>query len=196
MVYDLFMKKFFIIPGFKQKATDKQFVWLKKFLTRKCFDVSMVPITWNRRTMTDYAAEFENFYEDNKSGNDYFLGFSYGAVIAFITANKLKPKKIYLCSLSPDFKEDIINAKQWILDYIGKNRVADSLTRSGKKIAKELIIPAVVFYGEKEAEQFPQLKIRCEETVKLARRAKLVIVKKAPHDIAHPEYKEVIKAEF
>lgn len=190
------MKKFFVIPGFKQKATDKQFVWLKKFLIEKGFYVSMVPIMWDRRTMTDYAIEFEKFYKKNKSGNDYVLGFSYGAVIAFITANELKPKKIYLCSLSPDFKEDIINTKQWILDYIGKNRVTDLLTRSGKKIAKELTVPVVVFYGEKEGRQYPQLKIRCEETVKLVKRAKLVIVTSAPHNITHPEYKTVIKREF
>ena len=90
------MKKIFIIPGFKQKTTDKQFVWLKKFLITKGFSVSMVPITWDRRTMTDYALEFENFYERHKAKDNYVLGFSYGAVIAFITANKLKPKKIKL----------------------------------------------------------------------------------------------------
>ena len=190
------MKKIFIIPGFKQGTTDKEFAWLKKFLIEKGFNASLVPITWERRTMADYATEFENFYEKNKAGNNYVFGFSHGAVIALITANKLKPKKIYLCSLSPDFKEDICNTKQWIVNYIGKNRVADSLRRSGKKIAKELTVPVVVFYGEKEGRQYPQLKIRCEETVTLARQTKLVVVKKSPHNITHPEYMAAIKAEF
>lgn len=149
------MKKIFIIPGFKQKATDKSFVWLKRFLIAKGFSVSLVPITWERRTMTDYAVEFEGFYEKHKANDNYVLGFSYGAVIAFITANKLKPKKIYLCSLSSDFKEDVRSMKQWIVKYIGKRRMSDAMKRSGKEIAKNLIVPAVVFYGEKEGRQYP-----------------------------------------
>lgn len=190
------MKKIFIIPGFKQKATDKSFVWLKKFLITKGFSVSLVPVTWERRTMTDYAAEFERFYEKHKAKDNYVLGFSYGAVIAFITANKLKPKKIYLCSLSSDFKEDVQGMKQGIVRYIGKRRIIDVLKRSGKKIAKDLVVPALVFYGEKEGRQYPQLKIRCEETVKLAMQAKLVVVKRSPHAIDHPEYMTAIKAQF
>lgn len=190
------MKKIFIIPGFKQKTTDKGFVRLKEFLVEKGFDVSMVPITWNRYTMADYALQFENFYTKNKSSVNYVLGFSYGAVIAFITASKLKPKKIYLCSLSPDFKEDVPKTKQWILDYIGKKRVAETLTRSAIKIAKDLSVPTIVFCGEVEGTQYPQLKKRCEETVKLARQAKLVMVERAHHDISHPEYIKAIKKEF
>ena len=122
------MKKIFIIPGFKQKATDISFVWLKNFLQKKSFAVSLVPIAWDRRTMADYAEEFEDFYEKNKAKENYVLGFSYGAVITFITAQKLKPKKIYLCSLSPDFKEDLLGMKKWIQHYLGKKRVAEILS--------------------------------------------------------------------
>jgi predicted alpha/beta hydrolase family esterase len=91
------MKKIFIIPGFKQKPTDKYFIWLKKFLHSKNFDVAIVPINWNYKTMSDYTEEFEKFYNKHKSEENYILGFSYGAVITFFAAEKLKPKKIYLC---------------------------------------------------------------------------------------------------
>ncbi len=190
------MKKFFIIPGFRQKATDKQFLWLRKFLIERGFSVELVPITWERRTMTDYALEFEAFYNKNKLQENYVFGFSYGAVITFITAEKLKPKKIFLCSLSPDFKEDIKDEKQWILDYVGKRRTADSRTRSGKEIAKKLTISAIIFCGEKEGRQYPKLKRRCEETVQLAKKAKLVMVKDAPHNISFPEYVNALKQEI
>lgn len=190
------MKKFFLLPGFRQKATDKQFLWLKKFLTEKGLEVVLVPITWERKTMTDYAAEFEAFYSKNKGKENYILGFSYGAVITFITAEKLKPEKVFLCSLSPDFKEDIKNEKQWILDYVGKNRTADSLTRSGREIAKKLSVPAVIFFGEKEGKQYPKLKKRCEETARLAKKARLVVIKDAPHNISHPEYIKALKQEL
>lgn len=190
------MKKFFVIPGFKQKHTDKSYLWLKKFLSARGFDVVCVPIEWNRRTMSDYIVEFEDFYNKNKADENYVLGFSYGAVITFITAHKLKPSKIFLCSLSPDFKEDLTNTKQWILDYIGKRRTLDAMSRSGKVIAKNLTIPSVVFYGEKEGEQYPKLKNRCEETVRLAQNSKLVIVKDSPHIISYPRYMEALKQEL
>ncbi len=190
------MKTFFIIPGFKQKSTDSNFVWLEKFLSEKGFRVILVSITWDRKVMSDYVAEFEEFFNRNKGKDNYVLGFSYGAVIAFVTAQKLQPKKIFLCSLSPDFKEDLKHQKQWILNYIGKRRVVDTLTRSGVSIAKKLTVPSVVFYGEKEGKQYPDLKKRCEETVLLATHSKLVIVKDSPHNISHQEYMDAIKVEF
>lgn len=190
------MKTFFIIPGFRQKATDQQFVWLKRFLTEKGFKVIQVPVTWERKTMSDYVLEFEEFYNKNKTEKNYILGFSYGAVITFITAEKLQPEKVFLCSLSPDFKEDLKNEKQWILNYIGKRRAADAITRSAIGIAKKLSVPSIVFYGEKEGTQYPKLKKRCEETVTLAKDAKLVVVRGAPHSISHPEYILAIKEQF
>jgi pimeloyl-ACP methyl ester carboxylesterase len=190
------MKKIFIIPGFKQKPTDKYFIWLKKFLHSKNFDVVIVPINWNYKTMSDYIKEFEKFYNKHKSEENYILGFSYGAVITFITAERLKPKKIFLCSLSSDFKEDVPKMSNFIKQYIGKKRILDCLTRSGKSIAKELTIPTVIFYGEKEGKQYPQLKKRCEETAKISKNSKLIIVKNSPHDISHPDYMNAIRAEF
>lgn len=190
------MKSFFIIPGFKQKVTNKDFAWLKRFLTQKGFNVLMVPIEWDHKTMTDYTTQFEKFFDKNKSKENYVFGFSYGAAITFITAQKLKPKKIFLCSLSPDFKEDLIYQKKWILDYIGKKRVADNMQRSGVKIANNLSIPSIVFYGEREGKQYPNLKNRCEETVKLAKNSRCIVVKDAPHNISHPEYVAAIKAQF
>lgn len=186
------MKTFFIIPGFKQKANDKSFVWLKKILVEKGFYVVVVPVKWNRTTLTDCALSFEDFFDKNKSIENYVLGFSYGAVIAFMTAEKLQPKKLFLCSLSSDFKEDVSSMSNAIKRYIGKRRVDDCFTRSGKDIAKKLSISTVVFYGEKEGVEYPQLKKRCEETACLARKAELVIVEDSPHDISFPSYKEAL----
>ena len=54
----------------------------------------------------------------------------------------------------------------------------------------------MIFYGELEAKAYPQIKIRCKETVKLASKSKLVTVKDAPHDISNSEYKKAIKREL
>jgi hypothetical protein len=84
----------------------------------------------------------------------------------------------------------------FIKQYIGKKRVLDCLTRSGKDIAKKLTIPTIIFYGELEGKLYPQLKKRCEETAKLVRNSKLIIVKNSPHDISHPDYIKAIKQQF
>lgn len=189
-------KTFFIIPGFKQKPTAKDFVWLKEFLADRGFKVVIVPIKWNYRTMSDWVEEFIAIYNANKTEDNYILGFSYGAVIAFLSANTVKPKKILLCSLSSDFKEDIPSMQKWIRNYVGKKRMAEMCKISAVDTAKKLKIPSVVFYGDVEGRRYPQLKIRCEETTKIACNSKLVIVKDAPHDIAHPNYRKAIESEL
>jgi len=146
--------------------------------------------------MPDWVEELVAVYNTSKTEINYILGFSYGAVITFLAANILRPKKIYLCSLSPDFQEDIPVMKKWIKVYIGKRRLKAANSINARDIAKELKIPSVVFYGEGEGGQYPQLKIRCEETTKLARRSRLVVVKNAPHDLSCTNYQEAIKAEL
>jgi len=189
-------KTFFIVPGFYGEPTDNNFKWLSRFLKQKGFDVKIVPIKWRYLTMLEYSKQFVNYYKKHTSGKNYVLGFSYGAVIAFLTANELRPRKIFLCSLSPDFKEDLRAMKPWMRKYVGKKRIENIKTRSGVKIAKSLNIPSVIFYGEIEARQFPQLKIRCEQTGKLAAKSKVVVVKDAPHKIDHINYIASIQNEL
>lgn len=188
------MKTFFVLPGFRMQANHKMFSWLVKYLESKKYKVLKVPIKWNYNTLTNNTKEFEEFYSKYKGKENYILGFSYGAVITLLTASKLKPKKIYLCSLSPDFMEDRKHMDRQSKKYIGKRRFEDTKMRSAKKYAKELIIPSIVLYGEKEGKKYPNLKRRCEETSKLARNSKVIMVKDAPHDISHPEYQRVLKA--
>src|SRR3989344_4332194 len=191
------MKTIFIVPGFTDKIErNPKYTWLVKFLKKRWYKVIETPVKWKKRTITDYVSDFKKFYEVNKGKENYILGFSYGAVITFISASELKPKKIFLCSLSPDFKEDVKYMKPWIIKYIGKRRFEDAKTRSAVKIAKSLTMPSVAFYGEREGKVYPDLKARAVETVKLAKKSKLVVVPKAPHDISFFSYKAAIIKEF
>ena len=189
-------KTIFIITGFKDKASDSQYKWMRTFFKKKGFIVKIPSIKWNHRVMSDYVDEFRQYYEENKSEKNYVLGFSYGAMIAFISAHELKPAKLYLCSLSPYFNEDLRTLKPWWKRFIGIHRLKDFKQYIAKSIAKNLAIPTVVFYGTREAKRYPELKVRCEETAKLAPKAKLVSIKDAPHRVDHPEYVEAIKKEF
>ena len=112
-----------------------------------------------------------------------------------MTSQSLKPNKVFLCSLSPDFKEDYKSISTKMRRYLGKNRLNDIQKRSGVEVAKLLTISTIVFYGELEGLKYPALKIRCEETAKLSKNSKLVIVKNAPHNISNLDYMESIKRE-
>lgn len=191
--YTKMPKRIFLIPGFKSHIVSKQYGWLVSYLKDKGYDVISVPIKWNYRTLTQNAQEFIEFYKRNKTSNDYVLGFSFGAVIALMTAETISPKKLFLCSLSPDFKEDSKYMSHWLRKYIGEHRYADTTTRSAIKLSKALSIKTVILYGENEGDEFPQLKRRCEETAFLARDARLVIVPNAPHDISAPMYQSALK---
>lgn len=189
-------KIFFLIPGFKEQASDEQYQWLIKHIQRAEWKVVKVPVEWNRTTLSKNARDFEVFFNTHKGRENRVLGFSYGAVITLLTENKLQPDKIYLCSLSSDFKEDIISMPKWIKKYIGKKRLLDVETRSGIAIAKQLSVPSVIFYGEEEGREYPSLKRRCEETARYAKNSRLVVVENAPHKIDHPQYIEALKNEL
>lgn len=192
----MIQKTFFIIPGFKEQATDKNYAWLFKFLKTKNYKVIPVPVKWNYKTLSENKMELVDFFKNYKSKENYILGFSYGAVLAMLTANEIKPKKLYLCSLSPDFSEDLRFMSSDIKKYIGKRRLLDIENRSGRELAKSLNVHTTVFYGEDEGKQYPQLKKRCEETVKLAPKTKLVMIKEAPHQIDFSGYVDAIKEEL
>lgn len=172
---------------------DARYRWLISYLKGKNYTVKVVPITWNNQKVSYNAQEFLRFFESNKAKNNYVLGFSYGAVIALMTANIVKPKKLILCSLSPDFKEDYQAMPTWLKKYIGLNRCLDNKTRSAVELAKSLETETVLLCGEKESVDYPQLLKRCKETAKFAKNCKLIIVKDAPHDISFPTYQAAIK---
>lgn len=186
-------KTFFIVPGFKTQVNSSEYKWLISYLEEKRIKVIKVPVQWDRRVLSENANDFISFFNVHKSKDNFILGFSYGAVITFLTANTLKPKKVFLCSLSPAFNEDLLPKDSSLLRYIGKKRFTDLSSYHAKKLAKDFQIQSVVFYGEREGNEYPKLKKRCEETVQLAQHSRLVVVKDAPHQINFPTYKEAVK---
>jgi pimeloyl-ACP methyl ester carboxylesterase len=139
------------------------------------------------------VAQFSAFYIKNKGSKNYVLGFSYGAMIAAITAKDLRPDKLYLCSLSPYFEEDLPYLKKSWRKLDGKRRLKDFTLYNGKKVARSLKMRTVIFYGSTEARKYPRLEYRCEQTARLAPNAKLIVAEKAPHDLNHPIYLQALK---
>lgn len=189
-------KSLFIIPGFKQQVSDSRYQWMVRYYGERGYVVKEVNVTWNNRVMSDYVQEFLDYYYSNKTGENHIIGFSYGAMIALIAARELKLDSLVLCSLSPYFNEDLQNLKLWWKIEVGLKRVEDFRKYKAIRIARSITVPTVVLYGTVEGNKYPQLKVRCEETAKYIKNARLVVVDGAPHDIDHPTYREAIKEAF
>lgn len=195
LVYLIGMRKrLWIIPGGGHKPTDTCYRWMITYFRSLGFEVQMITVDWNRRVMTDWIADFRSQFSKERGVEDYILGFSFGAMIAFLTANETKPMKLFLCSLSPYFKEDMdfLENKRDVR-YFGTRRLADIRKYVFKDHVKNISASTIVFCGGQETTKYPTLLKRCKAAVEQIKRARLVIAENAPHQIDHPSYIEAIK---
>lgn len=185
------MKKLFVIPGFTKKSSDARYRWIRRDLGDR-YDIEFVNIHWKYRVMSDYVEEFKEAYEKRKARTNYVLGFSFGAMTALLSAGDLKPNKLFLCSLSPYFKNDLPYLKDWWNGLIGKHRLKDFKTHDARRAAKATSMPTTLFIGEKEVEKFPRMKSTYSNALRNLPNGTGIIVPDAPHDIAHPNYRSAI----
>ncbi|OGH84918.1 MAG: hypothetical protein A2493_00390 [Candidatus Magasanikbacteria bacterium RIFOXYC12_FULL_33_11] len=186
-------KVIYIIPGFGQNTKMKGYTELIKFFKTKKFKVVPIKITWKHKVMSDYVTEFQTQLIHKKEDDVYLFGFSFGAMIAFISADKIKPKDLLLASLSPYFKEDLkYNRPAWS-KYLGKKRMKDFENFSFNKLSKIINCKTFLFAGEKEVKELFRT---VNDAHKKLNKSELVIIKNAEHDISKKEYigelKEVI----
>lgn len=186
---------FFIIPGFKEKISDKQYVALKKMFLAKGFDVKMVPIVWHRKVMTDWVAQFSDFFEKHRGKKNIVLGFSFGAMIALIAAKNLQMSRLILCSLSPYFAEDLLKIPTRWKEYIGRRRTEDFLKYLAKDAVKDVSLKVRVFIGGAEQKKFSQLALRCTFVAK-ALSTSVIVVDGVKHDIGDKRYRDALEREI
>mgnify|MGYP000845411952 FL=1 len=111
------MKKIaYIIPGFKESSLRQSgYKKIAGYLKEKGIESIQVEIDWKYETparFKDFLAQFLNQYKRPKKDTEvYLVGFSFGAVTAFLAEAKIKPKALILCSLSPYFKEDLMKMR-------------------------------------------------------------------------------------
>ena len=148
----------FIIPGFRQKISQKGYVALKKKLKNEGYIVVSIGIPWRDSTIIDNADYFLKKFKSKLSKLEtsakhvYLLGFSYGALIAFVTSTKIAVKGLILCSLSPFFKEDLPKKLSQNISLLQEKRHSAFIALSAKKLAKKVKAKNVMMlYGEKES---------------------------------------------
>lgn len=187
------MKKIiYIIPGFLHSPKQKEYQKLKSIFLSKGYDVVLADVKWKYQTMSDYVRQFTEKIKIDKRDKRYVLGFSFGAMIAMISATKIKFDELILCSLSPYFKEDIKNMKKSWKDSIGKNRIEDFQKYSAGKLSKNIKSDTFLFMGENEP---IELKNRVEKTHRQIINSKLVIIPNTKHEL-NKEYIDKIKTYY
>lgn len=190
--------KLFIVPGFTESITDAQYNVLKNTVSQTCYTPVLVPIHWKNRVMTQYVSELINFLLAHKGKNEEFalLGFSFGAYAALIASVQLQPNHLYLCSLSPYFREDLPRTPEKWLKNLGKKRTKDFYNFSFNTIAQQSSCPVTLLAGSLEMENYPTLKQRVLQAQSAMPNAKYLCIQGAHHNIGQPEYIAAIHTEL
>lgn len=191
------MTTVFTIAGYDLHGTSStKLSLLNEGLRSKGYNVVPVDIDWKHKTHTQYIKEFVKIYDRYKTEENIVLGNSFGAAVAFISAPIVKPDKIYLCSLSPFFKEDRGKySDEYTIDKFGVRRAEDFWSYSAGEIADEINsqkISTMVVYGGKERQMYPILVERCRQTAKKIVRAELIEMPDCPHNLSDETYSKAM----
>ncbi|MBI4174325.1 MAG: hypothetical protein HY517_01665 [Candidatus Aenigmarchaeota archaeon] len=166
---------------------------------KRGFEVIEVRIKWKNNTMTDYVNQFLHNYKPKKES--YLFGFSFGAVIALLSAKKAMPECLILCSLSPYFREDLpMTRKIWgktIDKYFKKKDLDDLKKYSFQKVAKGVRCKTILLAGDMECvirgKNNPIVEDRARDAKRRIKNSHLIIVKNGKHDISQKEYNAALR---
>ncbi len=175
---------FFIIPGFRQSTTDPAWQAIKSMIIPKGHKVVMVQPKWSYHTLTDWVKDL-NTIRQSCPGDHGLLGFSFGAMIAFVSAAKQPAQVTILCSLSPYFQEDLSLLRPWWKEKTGKHRIADFANLSFNQLAKKQTGQTYLLVGENEV---PECRQRFDKAMEMLPKVQGQVVPKAGHNIDHINY--------
>ncbi len=156
-----------------------------------------VAIPWKGSTISENTDYFLRVYKKSiakaSSGVQvYLLGFSYGAMIAFLAATKISVKGLILCSLSPFFKEDLPKKHPKNISSLQVKRFNDFSTLKSTTLAKKIRAKCVyMFYGVNESK--PLIARVTKTFQQIPKHEKyLLSVKNMQHNIADTKYMTAI----
>lgn len=181
-------KVIFIIPGFRQSPKSLAYKNLAKMLTIEGFTPIVMDIPWKGNTITSNSTYFISQFNKTKALKKYILGFSYGAMIAFLASTQVKTDGIILCSLSPYFKEDVIKIKSGPRSALMQARYRDFAQLHCEALAKKIKTDQVLMlYGAQEARTLIRRVTETFGEITVPYK-KLISIKKTEHDIKDKKY--------
>ncbi|HVZ67202.1 MAG TPA: hypothetical protein VG917_02975 [Patescibacteria group bacterium] len=179
----------FIIPGFRQNPKSNSYKRVTKLFAEEGFQVISIEIKWKNKTISQTVEDFIKIYRSFKTQEKYILGFSYGAMIAFIAGTKVKSDGLILCSLSPFFSEDLKTNRSRSL--IMRKRYKDFSKLRAEFLSKKLKTKKVLMlYGTYEAASLIK---RVKKTFEQIEIDKTLIKIKSDHEIGNQRYINTIQ---
>lgn len=192
-------KLVFILPGYKHNPKSTSYRKIAVILKNKGYTPVPVKIPWKKRTITQntdyFIKKFKkklNFYKHTIK-KKYILGFSFGAMIAFVASTKVSVSGLILCSLSPYFKEDLGKTKKMSLTSLERQRYLDFSKLHCKKLAKKIKAKKVhVLYGTKEPLSLKKRAALAYSQIPVSNKF-LLPIKNTEHNIRDSRYLNKIK---
>ena len=182
------MKTFYIIPWFRHDENTAGYKELSSILQSKWYEVVFIKISWNFNVMSDYIKQAALQIQNTK--NVEILGFSFGAMIALKLSEEYSFHRVFLCSLSPYFSEDLhlfpkyYKLRLWLRRWndFRDNYHEDDILNTYRN-------PFVSVYGLNESGRLQQKVEKMVEVLDIKETARVDWVW---HDIAHRKYQEAI----
>lgn len=185
-------KTVFIIPGHRHKPWQKAYKNIAGVLKKQGFFTISIPIPWGKTTISQNTDYFIKEYKKVKRKDKYILGFSFGAIIAFIAATKVTTKGLILCSLSPYFKEDLRKSKKNKLESLSQIQYKDFLEFKSKVLAKRIKAKKIfMLYGDMENKLLVDRVNKTFSQIEL-REKYLLPIQKTEHNILDKRYLQTI----
>ncbi|MBI4080314.1 MAG: hypothetical protein HY430_00920 [Candidatus Levybacteria bacterium] len=178
----------YIIPGFKQRTSGKAYKEIAAILKSEGYHPILITIPWKKTSISENTAYFLKEYKKVLAKKEYILGFSFGAMIAFLAATKVNTTGLILCSLSPYFQEDLEKMKKNPAAQITRRRYKDFSKLHCSSLAKRVKAGQIhMLYGAKEAKTL--IKRVTETYGHLSSTDKYLIpIEKTTHDIGDKRY--------
>ncbi|MDP3941624.1 MAG: hypothetical protein Q8Q49_04940 [bacterium] len=185
-------KAIFIIPGFKQLPTDSSYKDLATILRNEGFFPILITIPWKKMTISQSAEFLLQELQKINAKKKYLLGFSFGAMIAFLTSTKTDLSGLILCSLSPYFKEDM-SGKNRRRSSMKKHLYRDFSKLHSGTLAKQIKADSILMlYGADEERTLIRRVIKTFEQI-VSTKKYLLQITGADHDIGNKRYLQIIR---
>ena len=189
-------KVVYIIPGFKENSNAKIYKEIGKSFEAIGIKPIFTHINWRAKNnlMQDYLKQFIKVFNKTnvKDSEVYLFGFSAGAWIAFMASLDINPKKVFLCSFSPFFKEDMKFWSKYWISSVGKKRFNDFRNHRFNYIIKRFKSKVIFFVGTDEDPNGIMIR-RSKIAHRLIKNSRLVIIPGGTHNIRQKEYLETVK---
>ncbi len=181
-------KTVFIIPGFRHKPTDKAYKTIANILKSEGYFPIPVTIPWKQTTISENTEYFLKKYKKIETKKKYILGFSFGAMIAFLASTKVKTSGLILCSLSPYFKEDMTKLRFNKTSNRNKDFTTLNFSRLAKLVKSKRIL---MLYGTQETKALIHRTKDAFHKV-VSKHKHLIPIQKTEHNIGDKRYLNTI----